>query len=337
MAAQIPQSFNYQAVARNVTGNIIANQFISVELSIRDGSSTATIAYQEIDTATTNQFGLFTVAMGAGRVQVGTSLTAINWASGNKYLQVGYDPTGGNNFLNMGTTQLLSVPYALYAANGGSGATGATGTIGIAGATGVTGSTGLTGAAGVTGATGPGALNHYVGELYQGGIIVSAWKIAGVEHGLIASLTDISDSMAWSNVTTTLIGAAAESPRNGLANTNAIIGQTGQTAGAALLCHNYIAGGYNDWYLPAMWELNQCYSAALIVNEVLGDTNGFQITNDHDGYYWSSTECSYTDGNGNGLAWVVFFDYAYLEGLAYGSPYAFPKYNAVNIRAVRRY
>jgi len=118
VASQVPQSFNYQAVARNLTGSILANQFISVEISIRDGSPTSPIVYQEIDTATTNQFGLFTVAIGTGQLQSG-NFTTINWATGNKYLQVGFDQTGGNNFTNMGTTELLSVPYALYAANSG--------------------------------------------------------------------------------------------------------------------------------------------------------------------------------------------------------------------------
>lgn len=119
--SQVPQTINYQAVARNTSGNILPNQFISIELSIRDGSPTATIVYQEIDTATTNQFGLFTVAIGSGQVQVGTNLTAVNWSTGSKYLQVAFDPTGGSNFTNMGTTQLLSVPYALYAASSADG------------------------------------------------------------------------------------------------------------------------------------------------------------------------------------------------------------------------
>jgi len=99
--AQVPQLINYQAVARNASGNIIANQTVSIQLSIRDGSPTATIVYQENDTATTNQFGLFTVVIGAGQVQVGT-FSGINWSSGNKYIQVGFDPTAANSG-NVGT------------------------------------------------------------------------------------------------------------------------------------------------------------------------------------------------------------------------------------------
>ncbi len=337
-SSQIPQSFNYQAIARNTTGSVISNHLISVEIGVRDGSPTATIVYQEIDTATTNQFGLFTVAIGSGQVQVGTNLTSVNWATGNKYLQVGFDQTGSNNFTNMGTTQLLSVPYALYAGNSGNGATGVTGPPGITGPTGATGPTGLTGSTGLTGATGPGGLTHYIGELYQGGIIVSAWKVAGVEHGLIASLTDISDSAAWSNVTTTFIGVTAESLRNGQTNTNAIIAQSGQTASAALLCRSYAGGGYNDWYLPAMWELNQCYNAAVIVNEVLGDTNGFAAIPDSttgEIIYWSSTEADYTDGTV--LVWALNFGTWFSNYFGPGAAYALPKYDAFNVRAVRKY
>jgi hypothetical protein len=59
------------------------------------------------------------LAVGTGQVQVGTNLIAINWATGNKYQQVEFDSNGGNSFTNMGTTELLSVPYALYAAKSG--------------------------------------------------------------------------------------------------------------------------------------------------------------------------------------------------------------------------
>ena len=134
-----------------------------------------------------------------------------------------------------------------------------------------------------------GGFTHYVGELFQGGIIVALWKLADVEHGLIASLVDISASSVWSNVGN-LIGSTAENPYDGLANTNAIIAQAGFTGGAAKLCHDYTGGGYNDWYLPASWELNLCYNAAFIVNPILGSTNCFKASLTSSDSYWSSTE-----------------------------------------------
>ena len=258
--AQSPQAFNYQAIARNINGNSLPNQSIAVRFTLKVASNTGAIVYQERDTATTNQFGLFTTEIGRGAPLSGT-FAGVNWASGAMYLDVEFDPSGGNTFTDLGTTQLISVPYALFAQQSGSG---------------------------------PGnAFIHYIGQLYQGGIVVSVWKDStGAEHGLITSLTNlvggsiVGDSVPWSNVTSTLIGVTAQSPSNGSANTSAIIGQAGQTSSAALLCRNYNAGGYSDWYLPSAGELVVCYNALAIVNKIIGDTNGFMFQAN----YWSSTE-----------------------------------------------
>jgi hypothetical protein len=134
-----------------------------------------------------------------------------------------------------------------------------------------------------------GDFTHYIGELYQGGIIVALWKTGSTEHGLIASLADVSTASVWSNVGLT-IGSTAQNPFDGLSNCNAIIAQSGFTGGAAKLCRDYTGGGYSDWYLPASWEIKLCYNAAYIVNPILGAANGFKTsTTDADGY-WSSTE-----------------------------------------------
>ncbi len=152
--AQIPQLVNYQAVARDAQGTVLTNQSVGLRFSVHDGNSTGTVVYQETQAATTNQFGLFTVAIGSGTVVQGTFAT-VNWGSGDKYLQVEIDPTGGIVYADMGTAQLLSVPYALYAGNSMPGATGATGSQGPTGADGNDGATGATGPQGATGATGP--------------------------------------------------------------------------------------------------------------------------------------------------------------------------------------
>ena len=161
----------------------------------------------------------------------------------------------------------------------------------------------------VINASGGGSSGHYIGELYQGGIIVAVWQVAGVEKGLIASLVNMQTSaasytMAWSGNINILIGATAQSPNNGQANTTAIITQSngGNTADkAATVCDAYTntetgTGVYSDWYLPAIWELNQCYNAAIVVNTFVGATNGFQ-----NAFYWSSTEY---DSN---FAWGYYF------------------------------
>ncbi len=158
LSAQIPQAFNYQAVVRNTSGQIVGNQTVNFRTTIRQGGISGNIVYQETHLDTTNEFGLSAFAIGNGTIVVG-NFNLINWALGNYYLQIELDATGGNNFTDMGAQQLLSVPYALYAkssgSGGGSGHTGPTGATGADGITGNTGPTGATGNTGVTGVTGP--------------------------------------------------------------------------------------------------------------------------------------------------------------------------------------
>src|SRR5580704_9810910 len=88
--AQAPEGMNYQAVARDANGAVLQHHHISLRLTVHDGSSTGSIAYQETDTTTTNQFGLFSIVIGNGEVVQGT-FSGINWGSGGKYLEVEYD------------------------------------------------------------------------------------------------------------------------------------------------------------------------------------------------------------------------------------------------------
>jgi len=134
LSAQVPQQINYQAVARNAVGLVLANQSVSVRFTIHDATPTGAIDYQEVQTGlSTNQFGLFTCAIGAGAPVGSYTFPAIVWGTNAKYLQVELDPSGGTNYVDMGTTQLNAVPYALYAASSpagtaGWGLTGNTGT-----------------------------------------------------------------------------------------------------------------------------------------------------------------------------------------------------------------
>jgi hypothetical protein len=114
--AQPTNKINYQAVARNITGNVLQNQNIGLRISILNGSGGPSL-YTETFNLNTNNFGLFTVQLGGG-VLVSGNYNTINWSQGNQWLKVEMDPTGGNSYVNMGESQLLSVPYALYAANG---------------------------------------------------------------------------------------------------------------------------------------------------------------------------------------------------------------------------
>lgn len=114
IVAQAPQAFKYQTVARDNTGNILASKNVSFRISLLQGSIFGTNVYSETQTATTNQFGLANLNIGQGTVVSGTFST-INWGNNSYFVKIEFDPAGGSNYVLMGTSQLLSVPYALYA------------------------------------------------------------------------------------------------------------------------------------------------------------------------------------------------------------------------------
>ena len=111
---QSPQSFNYQAVARDASGTPITNQTVRFRISIHRASPTGEVAYAEMHAPTTNRFGLANLAIGQGEALTGT-LADVQWGQDTHFLEIEFDPKGGHNFLAMGTTQMLSVPYALHA------------------------------------------------------------------------------------------------------------------------------------------------------------------------------------------------------------------------------
>jgi hypothetical protein len=264
--AQAPQGFNYQATVRNSSGALVINQNVLFKFNIMQNSQTSLPVYSETHQAPTDDLGQVNLTVGSGTATTGT-FAGINWANGSYFL--GIELNTGSGFVAMGTTQLLSVPYALHANT----------------ATSTTGSTGFT---------------HFIGELFGGGIVVSVWKdVMGVEHGLILSLTNIGASV-WSNVDNIQIGATAQSTIDGYTNTLAIINQSGHTNSAAKICDDYTAGGYTDWYLPAIFELRKCFDHVLEINQVLGETNGFEVTQELS--YWSSTESNNIEAP-NSTAW----------------------------------
>src|SRR5688500_13591401 len=92
---QVPGQINYQGVARNVVGNVLPNQNISLRLSIHEGSASGTIVYQETRNIKTNLFGLFNIAIGSvGADNVQGALSSVDWAGNTKFLQVEMDPPG---------------------------------------------------------------------------------------------------------------------------------------------------------------------------------------------------------------------------------------------------
>jgi hypothetical protein len=262
--AQSPEKMSYQAVIRNSSDALVTNTQIGLEVNIRQGTTSGTVVYTETQTPTTNANGLVSIEIGGG-----SGFNTIDWANGPYFIETKTDPAGGTNYTITGTSQLLSVPYALYAANAGT-------------------------------ATGGGNFTHYIGEEYGGGVIFHLWKDnAGVEHGLIVALTDQSISQAWSNVTSAEIGTSAQSSWDGLSNSNSIVGQAGHTSSAAKLCLDLVSGGQSDWYLPSIQELNMLWNNYYTVTRALSQISGAtQLSNS---VYWSSSE------NYNTSAWYFVF------------------------------
>ena len=168
--AQAPQKMSYQAVIRNSSNALITSTPVGMQISILQGSSTGTAVYVETQTPSTNANGLASVEIGGGTVVSG-NFSAINWANGPYFIKTETDPTGGTAYTINGTNELMSVPYALNAAN-----------------------------------SNVGGFTHYLGEAFNGGIIYYLYKGSdGLEHGLIVALTE-STPLAW-QTTGTLVNA----------------------------------------------------------------------------------------------------------------------------------
>ena len=109
---QAPQSFNYQAVIRDSSNNIINNQSIGVQIAILQGNANGNSVYTEIFSETTNDYGLINLQLGSG---ISTDdFNTISWENGPFFIETSIDVNGGSNYLLMGATQIMSVPYAIH-------------------------------------------------------------------------------------------------------------------------------------------------------------------------------------------------------------------------------
>lgn len=163
-ANAVPPGIPYQAVVRNANGQVASNAAATTKFTLHQNTTDGAVEFQETHALTTNAQGLVSAVIGQGTAVQGT-FAGINWSNTTKFLQVEVDL--GNGYVDLGTQQLMSVPFALYAANGPQGPAGPAGPQGPAGADGAMGATGpqgeagpqgpigLTGPAGPTGATGP--------------------------------------------------------------------------------------------------------------------------------------------------------------------------------------
>ena len=257
--SQSPEKMSYQAVVRNSTNNLIPNQGVGMQISILQGSVTGSAVYIETQTPTTNANGLVSLEIGTGIVVSG-DFTTIDWGNSIYFIKTETDLTGGTTYTITGTSQLMSVPYALYAKTSGSstpgpqgvagndGANGTNGLDGAIGATGLTGTQGLTGTTGPQGATGPQGLTGANGTQGLTGVMgpqgaTGAQGITGTNgtNG-INGTTGLTGTQGLQGVTgndgadgtTGLTGVQGLTGAQGIAGTNGIDGATGLTGTTGL-------------------------------------------------------------------------------------------------------
>src|SRR6056297_1126505 len=114
---QAPQKMSYQAVIRDAEDNLMRNTPIGIQIQILEESAFGSAVYVESQKVSTNDNGLLSLIIGEGNVIFG-DFTEIDWGQKPHFIQTEVDPTGGENYTLTGTSELLSVPYALYAASG---------------------------------------------------------------------------------------------------------------------------------------------------------------------------------------------------------------------------
>jgi len=186
VTAQSPEKMSYQAIIRNANNQLVTNAKVGMRISILKGSASGAVVYSETQAPTTNSNGLVSLEIGGDE-----EFSAIVWGDDLYFIKTETDPKGGTNYTIIGTSQLLSVPYALYAKESGTGGApgpeGPQGPQGPQGQQGVPGAQGPQGSKGEDGAVGP-----------QGPQGVPGFVMPGQNHG---------DILYWNNQNWTLVPA----------------------------------------------------------------------------------------------------------------------------------
>ena len=287
MFAQAPDLMSYQTVVWDTGNNLVTNSNVGFQMSILQGSVAGPSVFVETHTVMTNANGLATFQIGAGTLVSG-SFTTIDWSNGPYFLKTEADPTGGTTYSITGTSQLVSVPYALYAnvadsvvndpdpdpmneLNTGANLVGSDLNITDAGGT-------------ITVDLSPisAGTGFYVGMQYGGGIII--FVDSSGQHGLIAAPADVASAVLFEAAPNELT-VFAPSYWDGANNTDILVNGAGSAHGftAAIAADSYAGGGYNDWYLPAAFELEIMLNANLPLIYSNAQVNLGE-------FYWSSTE-----------------------------------------------
>jgi hypothetical protein len=315
-AAQSPQRMTFQAVIRNSVGELIVDSPIGIRITILQGAADGNAVFQEIynPNPETNANGLVSLEIGGGIAVLG-AFAEIDWADGPYFLQTETDPDGGTNYSIEGVSQLLSVPYALFAEVSGSSIPGPQGPEGPQGPIGEQGPAGVS------------SLTYEVGDFAHGGVVF--WVDETGEHGLVCSKTNQSNGVEWDNGVQRVTNSFGDGIFAGEMNTYLQIAlqtndnTTGSFAAKVAGEYSVTEGDteYGDWYLPSKWELNKIYLAKSIISSV-SQVNGGSALDDN--YYWSSVE-------------VLNSVSSWSQNFSNGGNYADGKGNIYRVRAIRRF
>jgi hypothetical protein len=251
--AQPADKMSYQAIIRDINGSLVQNHTVGILITILQNSADVTEIFIETHSPSTNANGLVNLEIGNG-IAVSGTFNGIDWSKGPFFIRVDADISGGTNYSISGVSQILSVPYALYAK------------------------------------TAETIAPLKIGDTYGGGIVFYVYDKG--RHGLIAAPVDQSTGIRWhaggDPGIYTGTAARADGAGAGRSNTAIVVASQGYGDGgsayAARICNEYsgLMGGvtYGDWYLPSKFELNLLY----LEKNLIGGLD--------EGIYWSSTEVS---------------------------------------------
>ena len=353
--SQPPYKLSYQAVIRDTNNTLVINSSVGLKISILQGALNGTAVYVETQTSTTNLNGLATMEIGSGTVVLG-NFTIIDWPKGTYFIKTEIDPTGGMNYLITGTSELLSVPYALHAktAENVSGGIIETDSIfGLSIAAGITATDtatwnnkldsfietdpifGTSVAAGIAAADTT-IWNHKQGPLIAGagiditGNVIGTTGVSGPFYpgqdtldGIVYYIYIGGDGKQHGLIVSKIESIAQWQSTFSLVNANRTEDGTYNTG----LMTNSPAASYvtslgPDWYLPSIDELSLLYYNRFIANKALR-AGGFTLLA-NTAEYWSSTE-------------LDMETYAYFFHFTQGYQAGNHKSQAIYVRAVRAF
>jgi hypothetical protein len=276
--AQAPEKMSYQAVVRDSGDALVTSQPVGMQISILQTTATGTAVYVETQTPTTNVNGLVSLEIGTGNLVSG-DFTSIDWSTDSYFIKTETDPTGGSSYTITGTSQLMSVPFALYAKTSGSATPGPQGAQGTQGIQGTRGDIGATGLAGATGPQGP------AGAAGQGGVTQAGLGISVTGTGTVADPYIVSTKTytigLWPELGGYVFrisadgkhGLVAETQDQGTSNwygTQNLMSNPGT--------HSTNGQKFMDWRVPTIFELTQ-------MSNFRSAIGGFNTN----ALYWSST------------------------------------------------